>query len=127
MITAPSSAIVIPFEASSAPKALTFVEARETWLRQCQKDQRLTHADRALATQIYRHLNREHSEKTGELLAWPGWETITAEGHVSETSIRRGLKKLESLGHLEIIRNGRDLAAGVKESPGCAEAFQGGR
>ena len=91
---------------------LTFAQAREAWLDRWQADIRLTHADRALCIQIYRHFNRSHYEDTRELLAWPSWNTIARRAKLSEPSIRRGFRKLERLGALEIIHGGRDVRTG---------------
>jgi hypothetical protein len=110
-----SSADVIPFQPVNRPEHKSrFAQAREAWLRQWQADDRLTHADRALVTQIFAHFNQRHFQETGELLAWPSWETITTQARLSEPSIRRGLKKLEHVGALKIIRGGRDPKTGWK-------------
>jgi hypothetical protein len=111
--TAPSSANAIPLshQPPGKPPAkpedkLTFAQARDAWLARWQEHDQLTHADRALVTQVYRHFNRVHFEKTGELLAWPAWKTIAARARLSKASVFRGFRKLERLGALE-IKHGR--------------------
>jgi len=104
---------VVGFETNPPAKSgLTFAQAREAWLRRWQAERRLTHADRALVTQVYLHFNRLHFESTGELLAWQGWKTIATRAGLSEASIFRGLRKLERLSALEIIHRGRDPKTG---------------
>ena len=119
LTTAPSSAEILQFEPNQPAtrpeqqaRALKFAQASKAWLLQWQADDRLTHADQALVTQIYAHFNWTHFEKTGELLAWPSWETIAAEARLSEPSIRRGFQKLERLRALTIIHGGRDPKTG---------------
>jgi hypothetical protein len=80
----------------------TFAQAREAWLRRWHEDARLTHADRAVVTQVFLHFNTRHFERTGELLAWPGWETVATEGRLSKASVFRGFRRLEQLGALAI-------------------------
>jgi hypothetical protein len=113
-LTAPSRANLIPLnrQLAASPPAkpedkLTFAQARDAWLARWQEQDQLTHADRALVTQVYRHFNRVHFEKTGgELLAWPAWKTIAARARLSKSSVFRGFRKLERLGALE-IKHGR--------------------
>jgi hypothetical protein len=89
-----------------------FWQARDRWRDRLLADSQLSHADRSLVTQIYRHLNRREFENTGKLLAWPSWETMAEGGHLSERSIARGCRKLEELGALRIIHGGRDPRTG---------------
>jgi hypothetical protein len=81
---------------------LKFIQASKTWLQQWHEDPRLSHSERTLCTLIYLFFNARRFERTGELLAWPGWKTLMAEGRLSKASVYRGLKKLERLGALQI-------------------------
>ena len=90
LTTAPSSADILQFDPNQPAnrpehnaRGLKFAQVSKAWLLQWQADDRLTHADQALVTQIYAHFNWTHFEKTGELLAWPSWETIAAEASVT--------------------------------------------
>jgi hypothetical protein len=119
LTTAPSSADILQFDPNQPAnrpehnaRGLKFAQVSKAWLLQWQADDRLTHADQALVTQIYAHFNWTHFEKSGELLAWPSWETIAAEARLSEPSIRRGCQKLERLHALTIIHGGRDPKTG---------------
>lgn len=90
-----------------------FEQAREAWLT-WRADSRISHADRVLMQQVYLGFNRQHYERTGKLVAWPGWEKIAAEAHLSKTSIFRGFRRFELFGILEIRRGGRDPKTGRK-------------
>jgi hypothetical protein len=107
MLTASSSAAILPFKPSPPePKPNgkpTFQQARDAWLQRCHGNGQLTHADRNVVTQIFRYFNRQHYEQSdGELLAFPKWETMGDAGRLSKPSIWRALRKLERLGALEI-------------------------
>jgi hypothetical protein len=121
MLTASSSAIVIPFQPSTPPlqngeKTPTFVQVAKAWLERWQADERLTLADRALATQIFLKFNQERYQRTGELLAWPSWEYLIAKTTTHKATIARGFRNLERVGALEIIHGGRDPQTGWKLS-----------
>ena len=85
LTTAPSSAEILQFEPNQSANrpehnARALKSPRPARHGCCNgADDRLTHADQALVTQIYAHFNWTHFEKSGELLAWPSWETIAAE------------------------------------------------
>src|SRR5262245_53756431 len=114
--TLPSSA-VIAFPSPAPQPGVKFAEASKAWLNRWHEDARLTHADRTLVTRIYIGFNQRHFERTGgELIAWPGWETIEAGGRLSQSSIDRGLKKLERLGALVIIKRGHNPKTGWRLS-----------
>jgi hypothetical protein len=115
--TAPSSAIIISFNNSQPadpPKAESFVQATEAWLDRWHEDPRLSQSNKNLCTRVYRHFNRARFERTGELLAWPGWATLMSQAGLSKMSIFRGLRKLEKLGGLKILHGGRDAKTGWK-------------
>jgi len=111
MLTAGSS--VISFQPPNV-KPTTFAQAREAWLQRWQGESQLTHADQALVTQVFLHFNTSHFERTGQLLAWPTWETVGIRARLSEASVFRAFRKLKRLGALEIIHGGRDPRTGWK-------------
>lgn len=108
-----SSAVVIPFEANRPEERRGFEQAREAWLT-WRADNRISHADRGLIQQVYLGFNRQHYERTGELISWPGWDKIAAEAHLSKASIFRGFRRFERFGLLKIHRGGRDPKTGWK-------------
>jgi len=72
----------------------------------------MTHADRTLVARFYIDFSQTHFERTGELIAWPGWARMEAGGGLSEASVDPGLKKLERLGAIKIIRRGHNPKTG---------------
>jgi hypothetical protein len=116
--TLASSATIIQFEApppANQPTARpTFVQASEAWLDRWHEDCRLTQSDKNLCTRVCRYFNRAHFERTGELLAWPGWATLMAKTGLCKSSVFRGLRKLEQLGALKILHGGHDAKTGWK-------------
>jgi hypothetical protein len=105
-----SPSTVIPFQ----PQPESFVQAAEAWLDKWHEDPRLSQSDKNLCTRLYRHFNRARFERTGELLAWPGWATLMAQAGLSKMSVFRGLRRLEKLGGLKILHGGRDAKTGWK-------------
>jgi hypothetical protein len=82
-----------------------FARNRDAWLDNCQLDPELTPAYKNLATIFHRYFfNRDHHNATGELKAWPKWETLADRSGLSESTVKRGTKKLEERGHFEIER-----------------------
>lgn|SRR5262249_2672352 len=109
-----SSNNVIPFgHDRREPEPKGFEQAREAWLT-WRADTRISHADRALIQEVYLGFNRQHYERTGELIAWPGWKRIAARSKLSKMSIFRGFRRFERFGILEIRRGGRDPQTGWK-------------
>ena len=107
MLTAYSSGTITRFEPADLlgrkkRAGLKFFQASKTWLQEWHEDPRLSHSERTLCPLIYLYFNAQRFERTGELLAWPGWKTLMAEGRLSKASVYRGLKKLERLGALQI-------------------------
>jgi hypothetical protein len=107
MLTAYSSGTIAhfaPVDALGRKKraGLKFIQASKTWLQQWHEDSRLNHSERTLCTLIFLHFNAQRFERTGELVAWPGWKTLMVKGRLSKASVSRGLKKLERLGPLKI-------------------------
>jgi hypothetical protein len=115
--THPSSAEIIPFAASppaSQPQSngkLTFMQARDAWLAAALADQRLTAGEARLCGALSLHFNFGHYATTGELIAWPGWETLMAASTLSKMTVYRSLENLERLGVLDIERGRYDRGA----------------
>src|SRR5262249_26576227 len=96
-LTAPSSSVatVVPFPpAADRPP---FAVATKTWLKTTTADRLLTADEARLCTALYQHFNREHYEKTGELIARPSWQTLMAWSTLSKTAVHNGIDKLERL------------------------------
>jgi hypothetical protein len=100
---------------SSPKKSSGFEQARDAWRDHWQRrGSGLTPAQRVLIGRIHADFNRKHFDETGELMAWRGWEAITAIAGLSKTSIFRGFRKFERCGALEINHGGRNPKTGWK-------------
>jgi hypothetical protein len=99
----------------SSTRNPSFEQARDAWRDHWQrKDSGLTATQRVLIGRLHADFNRKHFEKTGDLLAWRGWESITTKAGPSESSILRGFRKLDRRGALEINHGGRNPKTGWK-------------
>jgi hypothetical protein len=49
------------------------------------------------------HFNRRHFTLTGSLVAWPSLELLVAETGLHRDTVRKAIRRLEKLGHLETI------------------------
>jgi hypothetical protein len=108
-ITPSSSAEVVPFPASDKRDKRTFAKISKDWLRGALAEPSIKgHAPRTFFTAIYLHFNYEHYERTGELIAWPSWETLMAKFGLSDGSIREGIAEGERCGFLEVQRGRRN-------------------
>jgi len=96
-----SAAAVISFPSTNKP---TFAEARNAW-REALKDAQLTNAEFRFVVEFCAFFNRKHFEKTGELMAWPKWETLIAKTGLSKMTIHRATNKFEHLRALEVERH----------------------
>jgi hypothetical protein len=102
-LTTPSSAAaVLPLR--------TFVMVGKTWLKRTQTHPLLTDGPKRVSTALYLNFNYKHYQKTGELLAWPSWDTLTAEYGLGRTTIDDSIKALEHFQLLDVER-GYDRAA----------------
>src|SRR5215471_17971094 len=117
MLTAPSSAEVIPFEPSPPPKLNgrpSFAQATKAWLKPLLADPQFADGEMRVCVAIYLGFNSNHYEKTDELLSWPSWLTLQRETTKSESTVERALKKLEQFGALQILRGGFDPKTGQR-------------
>jgi len=101
------SSKVIPFV---IPRP-TFTVAAKTWLKVTQAHPLLTGGSKVFCTALYLHFNCKHYKTTGELLAWPSWDKLSAEYGLSRTTIHDSINEVERLGLLEVERGGYDRAA----------------
>jgi hypothetical protein len=108
MLTASSSATVVPFQPTTPPSRKanvgrpTFQQAREAWLDRWYRDSRVSRGDKAFLIRFFLHFNRKHYDATGELLAWPSWGLLEAETGLAESTVFRRLRSLERLGALDV-------------------------
>jgi len=99
--------------ASSSTKR--FAAAGKAWLQTVVAHPLLTDANKTLGTALYLKFNNKHYEKTGELKAWPAWDTLTAESGLSRTTINESVRQLEHFQLLNVKRGRYDRAAQRRE------------
>ena len=104
-ITPSSSANVIAFPASG--KRTGFAKASKDWLIRALAEAP-SHATRTFCTAIYLHFNSKIYQETGQLVAWPSWETLIANFGLSERSIRDAITWAEQGGFIQVQRGRRD-------------------
>jgi hypothetical protein len=109
---APYSAKVISFQAK--PKKLGFAQAREAWVRWCCVDSGLSPAERNFVTSLAMYFNVSQYKETGELVAWPAWETLISKWSLSRTTIWRAQQKLEHQGKLKVTHGRFNPSTGHK-------------
>jgi hypothetical protein len=101
-----SSAEIVTFEPGPQPehkaRRPTFAQASKAWLRALVISRHVTDAEARVCAALFPFFNNEHYELTGELEAWPAWETLMAESGKSKATVDRALRKLERIGALEI-------------------------
>src|SRR5262249_34016215 len=107
-LTAPSSAEIAPFPTADIP---TFAVASKTWMNTTQTHPLLTDANKTFCTALYFYFNCNHYRKTGELIAWPGWDTLITEFGLSKTTISESIERLERSRLLEVERGRYNRAA----------------
>src|SRR5262249_30994759 len=94
--------------------AESFIAAGKAWLKTTLTHPLLTDANKKFGTAIYLHFNFNHYERTGELKAWPGWDTLTTFG-LSRTTINESAGRLEHFQLLDVRRGRYDRAARRRE------------
>lgn len=92
-----------------------FNAIRERWLRAVLADSRLTAATKIVATALFLYFNQKHWGETGELLAWPSWETLIEETATSKRSIAYAIADLEANGALDADHGRFDPKTGKRE------------
>jgi len=75
----------------------TFEQARDAWLDHWDADPGLLHSDKTVVTRLYRNFNREHYDKTGELLAWLGWQRLMNETALRKAALSQAIRRLEGV------------------------------
>jgi hypothetical protein len=83
----------------TASSTETFNQAREAWLNEWSSVRGL---NQKLCTQIYLHFSREKFKETGELIAWPKWETLAQKTELVKSTVAEGMKRIEDYGALRI-------------------------
>jgi len=106
-LTAPSSAEIVPFPAADRP---TFAVASKAWLKTTQTHPLLTDANKTFCTALYFYFNVKHYQKTGELIAWPAWDTLMTEFRLSKETINESIGQVERFQLLEVERSRYDRA-----------------
>jgi hypothetical protein len=105
--TAPSSAEIVPFPTADKP---TFAVASKAWLKTTQTHPLLTDANKTFCTALYFYFNVKHYQRTGELIAWPGWDTLITEFGLSKETINESIGQVERFQLLNVERNRYDRA-----------------
>ncbi len=83
-----------------APSSDDFTRSRMMWLDQVFDDPALTPAARDAAFRISRYFNRKGFSGSGNLNAWPSYETLAKEAGCSSKTIQRAIMLLKEQGHL---------------------------
>jgi hypothetical protein len=109
MTTTLPSSNVVPFPA--AADRPTFVVASKSWLKTTHAHPLLTDANKTFCTALYFYFNVKHYKKTGELIAWPAWDTVGAQFGLSKSTIYESIEQLERFRLLDVERGRYDRAA----------------
>ncbi|KAB0572614.1 helix-turn-helix domain-containing protein [Brucella pituitosa] len=83
-----------------------FTRSRMVWLDQIYDDQALTTVSRDAAFRISRYFNRRGFASSGNLNAWPSYETLAKEAGCSPKTIQRAVTLLRERGHIVTNGNG---------------------
>ena len=95
--------------ASSTEK--TFTTAGKAWLKTVIAHPLLTDVSKTVAASLYLRFNFEHYERTGDLKAWPSWQTLAEDCALSRAAVAEGLGQLEHTRLLDADRGRYDRAA----------------
>jgi hypothetical protein len=98
-ITASSS--VIPFPSTDKP---TFAVASKAWLKTTQTHPLLTDANKTFCTALFLNFNYKHYNDTGELIAWPSWNTLITGFGLSKETISESIGQVERFRLLDVER-----------------------
>jgi hypothetical protein len=91
-----------------------FNAIRERWLRAVLASS-LTPAAKIVATALFLHFNEKHWRTTGEMIAWPSWETLIEETATSKRSIAYAIADLEANGVLDADHGRFDPKTGKRK------------
>ena len=111
----------------TASSTETFIVMGKAWLKTVIAHPLLTDANKTFGTALYLKFNSKHFAKTGELKAWPGWDTLTAESGLSKTTINESVGRLEQFQLLDVLRGRYDRAAQKREGNEYFARFPSGR
>jgi hypothetical protein len=92
---------VVPFNRPE-PEPVGFAQASKAWLWPWFTDRRLTSGETKICQCIFLHFNSDHFKETGDLLAWPEWETIMNDANLKRSCVHKGLRRLKELGAFEV-------------------------
>jgi len=84
----------------------SFAAVSKAWLKTTLAHPFLTDANKTFATALYLYFNVKHFGQTGELKAWPSWDTLSADFNLSRTTINGSAEQLERYQLLD-IKHGR--------------------
>src|SRR5215468_9395309 len=101
-ITSSSSTNVIAFPASGKHTG-SYAQAREAWLRR-ELAEAPSHAYRTFCTALFLNFNFQIYKATGELVAWPSWETLKTKFGITESTANEIAKSMERRGSIRVER-----------------------
>lgn len=101
---------VVPFNwrPEPEPEPVGFAQVSKAWLSRWSTDRRLTSGEQKICVRIYLHFNSDHFKETGDLLAWPSWQSLMDATGLSRPSVHRTLRGLKRLGAFETQRGPYD-------------------
>src|SRR5262249_52457989 len=102
--TASSSAEILTFPTTKP----SFAVASKAWLSAPLADPSLTFASKTFCTAVYLHFNVKIYQETGQLVAWPSWDTLSTKFGLSRETINESIKQVERAGYLDIQRGRHD-------------------
>lgn len=98
----PSTDNVVPFNRPEPePEPVGFAQTSKAYLSRWQSDPRLSLSDRALITQIFLNFNFEYFDQTGELKAWPSWQSLMDATGLKRRCVAKSIRRLKDLGAFE--------------------------
>ena len=93
------------------PSSTAFAVVSKAWLKTTQTHPLLTDANKTFCTALYFYFNVKHYQKTGELIAWPAWDTLITEFGLSKETINESIGQVEHFRLLEVERGRYDRTA----------------
>ena len=89
----------------------TFAATSKSWLKAALAHPLLTPADKTFGATLYVYFNVKHYKQTGELLAWPSWDTLTTRSGLSRATIAEATYRFEQFQLLDVERGRYDRAS----------------